>query len=322
MTITSQQLKDAEAALIKEGLPITNRSKRERALQMQATPAGTITNTLAATAVTTPARNIRREQRAIKGLGYQPKTLEEIAAFARYTYTSNELANFSPEERQALGLNEAAAPPSPMASALSQFDPGSLTALGMTPEQIKALTPAGQAAAAARGGLASTPKPTNTALGVLQEALNAKSNVTNQSLGMSKLFERAGLPTAGVGGYAILAQSLNQRSREMQNKYNSFALKVSDVSGAMVDTYNLALGNYKLAQEEYDKQVDRLLRINETTQSHERAMEILEKDFENKKAFEQWKLDNAPSEGEDKPTFTNLLEAEKQNNKRCRLGCV
>lgn len=224
-------------------------------------------------------RDYKREQEANKKYG-QPKTSRELAQFSKFVYTPDEIGRMSEADKRSLGLLETSQTP-------SLYSPEVLRAQGFSEEQIKVLEAQGLQANQAQQGLLGTQRPTNTALGVLQEALNAKSNATNQPLGTSELFAKAGLSTTGVGGYAILAQSLGERSREMNDKYNSFQLKVKDVAGGMTDVYNLALDKYKNTKQVYDeqkagieRQMDRLAKIDAETTQHERQLEIIERQNE------------------------------------------
>lgn len=181
-------------------------------------------------------RDYAREQKVMQELGFTPRTQEEQALMFRATY--------SPDELQKLGLDQ-------------EFQ-------GLKGDYE-----------AARSELMATPRPTNTGLRVLQDALNAKSNVTNQPIGESKMFEKVGL-----GGYETLRQSLSERSREMDDKYNSFKFTVSDVAGAMSDTYNVAADRYKLLKDEYDAVTSRANEVLDEINKHERALELLQKQHE------------------------------------------
>lgn len=187
----------------------------------------------------TNGRDFAREQAVMKELGFTPKTPEEQDLMYRATY--------SPEELKRFGLDQ-------------QFQG------------------AKRAYEESRNALMETQRPTNTGLRVLQDALNAKSNITNQPIGESKMFEKAGL-----GGYEVLRQSMAERSREMDDKYNSFKFTVSDVAGAMSDTYNIAADRYKLMKDEYDMITDRANEVLDNITKHERALELLQKEHELRK---------------------------------------
>lgn len=171
----------------------------------------------------------KRLQETISRVGYAPRTQEENDMFNRMTFTADELSQ--------MGLDKS------YQDLSKQTD-------------------------AARMSLSATPAPTQTGLNVLQDALNAKSNVRNQALGESELFKQAGL-----SGYTVLRESIAERSREMNTKYESFANVVKSTAGAMVDTYNLALDRYSLLRDELDKQDQKMYSLLDEALEYERMMD-------------------------------------------------
>lgn len=187
-----------------------------------------------------------------------------------------------------------------------EFSAEKLLELGLSPERMRQLVDQesdplrkqhlqdlytqmqNTAAQGAQAGsvLAATPKPTNEMMGILSEALNAKSNFKNQKLGASDLFTAAGL-----SGYSVLAQSLNQRGAEMKDKYQSAAATISAAGGAMAATYKAIADNYDKIRDDYDKQTERLLKINEDARDYERQLEIINKNFENDKLMADYKAE-------------------------------
>lgn len=187
-----------------------------------------------------------------------------------------------------------------------EFSAEKLSELGLSPERMQQLVDQesdplrkqhlqdlytqmqNTAAQGAQAGsvLAATPKPTNEMMGILSEALNAKSNFKNQKLGASDLFTAAGL-----SGYSVLAQSLGQRSAEMKDKYQSAAATISAAGGAMAATYKAIADNYDKIRDDYDKQTERLLKIDEDARDYERQLEIINKNFENDKLMVDYKAE-------------------------------
>lgn len=232
------------------------------------------------------ARDFSRELAMAKKIGIDLRTMTDEQEKKLF------MATYSPQELQQKGLSEfvnantwVKQGTSSVTQGTSQggqqgvssnvpmpYDPTALKAMGLSDEQIKALASAGGAANAAAASLGATPKPTQSSMGILQEALNAKNNVTNQALGKSKLFEQAGL-----SGYESLAQSMNMRSQEMTDRYNSFRTTVADTATGMTDVYNAALDGYKTAMDEYNKQVEVMSKINEAVLEHQQALELLDK---------------------------------------------
>jgi len=203
------------------------------------------------------------EERAIaEAHGITNPTSEQLALLARQTYTQAELDRLSEGDRQALGVGE------------TVYNPEQLAALGLSQEQIASLSETGGAANQAFAGQMQIGDP-NSALGVLQEALNLKSNVTDQKLGTSNLFAQAGLPTSGTLGAAILGQSLGERSAEIGDKINGFRKRVNEGAGSLSDT----LKKYELTRELFEDQKNELLKINELTQAFERQLELKDRQF-------------------------------------------
>lgn len=186
-------------------------------------------------------------QAVVDKIGYAPRTLEERDMFYR--------AAFTPEELKQYGLDQ------------------------------EYQTLAGQTANAQQA-LAATPAPTNSGLRVLQEALNAKSNVTNQELGTSKLFEAAGL-----SGYAVLRQSMAERAREMERKYGSFKNTVADTATAMTDVYNMTLDRYNVLKDELDKADQRMYELLDESLAYERQLDLMYKQHELDKEYQKYLSD-------------------------------
>jgi hypothetical protein len=186
-------------------------------------------------------------QATIEKVGYAPRTQEEMNMFHRMA--------FSPEQLKQYGL-----------------DKSYQTLAGQT--------------ASAQQSLAATPPPTNSGLRVLQDALNAKSTVTNQQLGESELFKQA-----GISGYAVLRQSLSQRQREMGQKYDSFKTTVMDTASGMQDVYNLALSRYEVLRDEMDKQDQRMYGLLDEALEYERMMDKMYKEQQLDMEFAAYKTE-------------------------------
>jgi len=215
-------------------------------------------------AVATIDPDFSKLQETIRNIGFTPRTEEEQLIAIRAAY--------SPEELQALGVDQ-------------QF------------QELE------QSRNTAQANLQATSLPTDSALGVLAEALNAKSNVTNQSLGASDLFKQAGLPTEGVSAYATLSQSLQQRSNEMTQNFNSFKQTLGDTAGAMSDVYNTALSKYQVLNEDYQKQIDRTLAIQQSAVDYERQLSIMDQQAQAQKELYNMQRSEYKYNGDG--TFTN-----------------
>ena len=149
----------------------------------------------------------------------------------------------------------------------------------------------------AQANLLETPRPTNSMMRVLEDALRAKSDVGNQALGGSELYGKAGLPTEGVSGYATLMQSMNERGREMQDRYGSFSNSLARTSEAMSDTFNTALDQYNILNQDYQQELQRFQQVADNLTAHEQAMTLMERQYELQKEAEQfsWDLENKTS---------------------------
>lgn len=161
------------------------------------------------------------------------------------------------------------------------YTPAELSKLGITKEGIL-----GSATdlATAREGTVANPNPTNSGLMVLQQALNAKSNITNQGLGTSGGFEQA-----GIGGYAVLSQSLNERSKEMNDKYNSFKTTVTTEFNRQNDAARLALDKYKVVKDEYDTLMGRVDSLNKSASDYEKELNLINEKTAADKAYAKYK---------------------------------
>lgn len=249
----------------------------------------------------TMARDFAREQAMAKKLGGLPETPEETAKMLQATYSPDELqklglSNYiqkalSPASTGGAGISLPSGVPGvgAQAGAGQYLSAQQLSDMGLTSDKLKSLVAAGnitqqQADQISKTGLEmdkaqqllnSTPKPTNATIGVLEAALKAKSGVGNQPLGESDLFKQAGL-----NGYAVLAQNLAQHSREMDQKYQSYANLVGETSGAMADVWQKALDGYKAAQDSFNKQAELLTRAKEKADDWDHALKQMEKQNE------------------------------------------
>lgn len=131
----------------------------------------------------------------------------------------------------------------------------------------------------AKADLGATQRPTNSVMGILENALRAKNDAAKQQLGQSDLYAQAGLPTQGVSAYTTLMQSLAQRGQEMQDKYTSFKDQMTQTAGSMANVYNLAADKYKLLNEDYQAQADRLNSVVNNIIQQENQLELLQKKF-------------------------------------------
>ena len=187
---------------------------------------------------------------------------------------------------------------------LNMLDPKKLYEMTYNQDELNGLTEYQQINQRdqAQANLLETPKPTNSMMRVLEDALRAKTSVGNQALGGSELFAKAGLPTQGVSGYATLMQSMNQRGAEMQNKYKSFSNSLSRTSEAMADTYNTALSQYQVLNEDYQNELQRFQGVTNNLVKHEQAMEIMQEQYDLQEKAKQWSWDLEHGESDKAPS--------------------
>ncbi len=214
-------------------------------------------------------RDTEKEQAFVDRVGGAPQTPQEYDQMMQAVYTPDQLsaANWQPTAQVSAGAQGQMQPG--QAGQIAAFDPEQLRKQGFSEQQIQQMTATGQQANQAQQQLSGTPQPTNAMLGKLQQALKMKGDVGNMPIGQSELFQQAGIPSEGVGGYAALSQSLNQRRREMGQQYDSYANLVQQVGGQMSDVYNSALDNYKVTMDRYDKGVAAIEGINEEARQNQ-----------------------------------------------------
>jgi hypothetical protein len=144
--------------------------------------------------------------------------------------------------------------------------------------------------------LNATPKPTNTMMAGLENALRIKSDVGNQEMGPSELFEKAGIQTKGVGGYATLNSALQNNSTIMKDRYNSFASTIEKTGNALNDTYNAVLDEYKVALDEYEMVNDNFNTVLNNVMRKQEAIDLAEKQAELEIQAKEWAAKNLDPE--------------------------
>ena len=247
-------------------------------------------------------RDHQKEADMAKKLGGLPSSPEELDQFFKATYSPDQLSKMgytsppvnasapsgapssNPADNQN-GLGNLFSSPGTSTGGVHEssgvFDPVALKAQGYTDDQIKSLSTAGNLAN-------DVTKPTNSSIRVLENALNAKSNVTNQPLGQSDLFKQAGLDNM-----ATLQQSIAQRGQEMNDKYNSFKSTISDAAAPQLERYKMIMDNY-------NTQVARFDTINKDARDYEHVLardaQQHKWDQENLAAAHKWELEKNASD--------------------------
>jgi len=144
----------------------------------------------------------------------------------------------------------------------------------------------------AKQSLLETPQPTNTMMAALEDALRIKSDPAKQQMGVSELYQAAGIPTEGVSGYTTLMASLNNQSQIMGSKYDSFVNQLTKTAGAMRDTYNTVADTYNLLKTDYDRQAQYMQNLVMQIQSQEQAMSMLDRQYALDKEAQEWAINN------------------------------
>ena len=116
------------------------------------------------------------------------------------------------------------------------------------------------------------PQPNSAMLRPLEEALKTKIGLEKEQLGQSELFS-----ASGIDPYVALSRSLQERSKEMGDKYNSYANMMSSVGENLSASYGQALTNYKILQGQYDKEVERIDSTIKEEQAYKRQLDLMNK---------------------------------------------
>lgn len=235
-----------------------------------------------------PVRDIQAEQKNASKFGLDTTNPADVVSGLTTTYNTPQInkillngevntSAFSSQNLKDLGLTE---------DRIKQLMDQATTpeAKNRIQELYKKLNETGAKGMQAEADLASIQKPTNNKLNILSEVLNAKSNYKNQALGTSELFKAAGL-----SGYSVLEQSLNQRMQEMRDKRESALTVLTEQGGKWADAYKSVADNYKNIMDSYEKQTQMLLKIDETAKEHEFIMEKEAQQLKNSKELESYK---------------------------------
>ena len=157
---------------------------------------------------------------------------------------------------------------------------GMASASGATaPTDINALR-AGVDSAAANVQKTSQP---NEALRILQEAIRAKSGQATQGIGENPLFKEL-----GVTGMGALSQSIASQGAKLDMDFSNFQNIVSQMSGTYKDLAMAALNNYKIAQDRYKEEADKIAQAEKDLRDHAQAMELVNANFQNSLKLKQY----------------------------------
>lgn len=254
-----------------------------------------------------PVRDIQAEQKNASKFGLDTTNPADVVSGLTTTYNTPQInkillngevntSAFSSQNLKDLGLTE---------DRINQ-----LIKEAKTPEEkariqdlYKKLQDTGAAGAQAESVMNATPALTNSKLDILSEALNAKSNYKNQALGTSDLFK-----VAGLSGYSVLAQSLNQRMNEMQDKSKSAQNLIAETGSKMVSAYKAISDNYNQVLKEYNAQMQMLLKIDQDAKDHEQALDLARQQDELSRKTYEWRKQVDQRYSNDKWTHISATE--------------
>ena len=134
--------------------------------------------------------------------------------------------------------------------ARSAFNAEELRSLGIGEETLQQFGQVAQEAEAAREAIPTL--PTRSGLGVLEQALRAKSDPAKDPRLKSQLFEQLGLT-----GIASVMPSMREAQRESERTFAEFTRGLKDVARANIDEFNISLSRFNLINQEKQQMIDR-----------------------------------------------------------------
>ena len=120
----------------------------------------------------------------------------------------------------------------------------------------------------------------------LEDALRTKTDVGNQKMGTSELYEKAGLK-----GMPVLSQSLQEQGRLMSQRYGSFVNALSRVGQYQANQYKGLSDTYKTLNDEYNTQVEQMNKTLDQIQEYNQGLEIAERQMQMQKDLALWERD-------------------------------
>lgn len=162
-----------------------------------------------------------------------------------------------------------------MQIARAALSPQELAALGIDENKIRtAQSEMNQAAAPFQDNGDGTLTPANTTgLGVLQNALTAKTDEYNRSSSMPDVMK-----AAGITGYGALTSQMQAKRKELDARMAGLKDKLLTQGTKETDVYNAALKNYEILSKEYNQESDRLTSVVQKIMDHEQALDLYEQE--------------------------------------------
>ncbi len=222
------------------------------------------------------ARNLAAEKNAVdifaKTKGKLPNSSQDWADVHKMAYpTLNDLPDQfkGTEAASYYGATGTPSSPAPIApGGMPPFPTPAAPTPGTLPQDQSNLKGLAGNVDTAKANLDQLSSP-NSALNILQEAIKAKTQSANASIGTSKIFD-----AAGVGGYGALSQSLSARGNEIATNATDFHNVINQMSGTYRDMAQTALERYQMAQNAYDKETSRIQSIQDDLRNNEQAIKL------------------------------------------------
>ena len=196
----------------------------------------------------TPQDTTAVQQAALRSLGRAPANPRETELVAR--------AALNPQRLSELGIGASG---------------GDLARTGVMMDQ------AAQQMGAAQGAQTQFQDQARKALPILEDALKMATGEGNRKLGLSSLFEEAGLT-----GFDNLSQSLAERVGEIEQRSTSFREILRDTfsnyqgqNRLLLDNAKFALDRYEALSGQYDSLQDQLFEIEKMKKEHEYDLQLM-----------------------------------------------
>lgn len=142
----------------------------------------------------------------------------------------------------------------------------------------------------------------NAALNVLQEAIKAKNQTAQAPIGESEIFKQA-----GVGGFGALSGSLSARGTELATNMADFKNVIGQMAGTYKDMASAALTRYQMATDAYNKEVDRIQKIQDDLRDNEQAIKLAKLQHDLEMDLQRYQRNN-PTIGDQITAASNGLE--------------
>ena len=135
--------------------------------------------------------------------------------------------------------------------------------------------------------------PSTTGLGVLQSALTAKTDEYNRESNIGDT-----MAAAGITGYGALQSQMQAKQKELDTRISGLKDRLLTQGTKEADVAQLALDQYKVYAEDFNRQADRLYEVTAKIQDHERAIELYEEQKKLDLKYDELSGDNGPTPGQ------------------------